>query len=65
MTSYVYTDVEVRLTGRKAARTVSKKVHELVEVTPVDEDNGTWKKFVPMGALFEITDADPIMSSLT
>jgi len=55
MKTYVYTDTEVRLTGRTAKRKgPGGKEQELVEITPSDEDNGTWKKWVPMSVLFEI-----------
>lgn len=58
MTAYVLQDAEVKLTGRTAVRTVAGRTNELVEVTPVDPDNGTWKKWVMRGALFEIKEAD-------
>jgi hypothetical protein len=58
--SYVYGDLEVKLTGRVATRTVENKykpegggVKELVEITPVDPDI-TWKKFVTKSDLYEI-----------
>lgn len=55
MKTYVLNDTEVRLTGRTAKKPgIGGKETELVEVTPVDEDNGTWKKWVPMKTLFEI-----------
>ena len=53
--TYVLHDTEVKLTGRKASKKgLGAKTVELIEVTPVDENNGTWKKWVPMGTLFEI-----------
>lgn len=55
--SYVYQDTEVKLTGRKASKpavTPGGKSVTLIEITPLDEDNGTWKKWVPMSVLFEI-----------
>jgi hypothetical protein len=55
MQTYVLNDTEVKLTGRKATRNApGGKQQELVEVTPADEDNGTWKKWVPKSSLFEI-----------
>lgn len=55
MTTYVLQDTEVKLTGRTASKKgVGTKVNELVEVTPSDEDNGTWKKWVPLHTLFQI-----------
>lgn len=60
MTTYVLHDTEVKLTGRKASKKgVGTKVNELVEVTPSDEDNGTWKKWVPMNTLFQIEPPKP------
>lgn len=56
---FVMQDTEVRLTGRVAERKVGAKMQELVEVTPADEDNGTWKKWVPKSSLFEIKDKKP------
>jgi hypothetical protein len=53
--TYVYDGAEVKLTGRKAKKpNMAGTQFELVEVTPVDEDNGTWKKWVPRQGLFEI-----------
>jgi hypothetical protein len=55
----VLQDTEVKLTGRKASKKgVGTKVNELVEVTPADQDNGNWKKWVPMNTLFEINDQE-------
>jgi hypothetical protein len=55
MSTYVLNDTEVKLTGRTASRSVpGGKQQELVEVTPAEEDNGTWKKWVPKSTLFQI-----------
>jgi hypothetical protein len=55
MQTFILQDLEVRLTGRTASRKgPGLKVQELVEVTPVDEDQGSWKKWVPRATLFEI-----------
>lgn len=55
MQTYVLNDTEVKLTGRVAKRAgPGNKQQELVEVTPAEEDNGTWKKWVPRSTLFEI-----------
>lgn len=58
--SFVYEGVEVKKTGRKASRqgTGSRTV-EMVEITPVNDYDGTWKKWVAPGALFIILEADP------
>lgn len=54
-TNYVYENTEVKLTGRKASKTLrSNKVDELFEITPVDTLIGTWKKWVRMAELFEV-----------
>lgn len=58
MKTYVLHDTEVKLTGRRASKKgVGTKTNELVEVTPFEEDNGNWKKWVPMNTLFEINPA--------
>jgi hypothetical protein len=59
MSNFVLADVEVKLTGRKASRPLAGgKSQELVEVTPTDENNGDWKKWVPRASLFEIQESD-------
>lgn len=63
MSTFVMNDTEVKLTGRTAARTMSAtKSQELVEVTPADEQNGTWKKWVPRSSLFEIKDSPTVLT---
>jgi hypothetical protein len=54
--TFVLSDQEVKLTGRKASRVVGAKTQELVEVTPIDPDQGTWKKWVPLSSLFKVND---------
>lgn len=55
MDTFVLSDQEVKLTGRKAVRAgAGGKPQELVEVTPVHEDQGTWKKWIPMSTLFKV-----------
>ncbi len=55
--NYVYNDIEVKLTGRKASKPgVGGKVSVLHEITPADENNGDWKKWVPMQVLFQIEE---------
>jgi hypothetical protein len=62
MKTYVLNDTEVKLTGRVAKRPApGGKMQELVEVTPSDEDNGTWKKWVPRSTLFEIQESNPLI----
>ena len=52
--TYVMGDAEVKLTGRTASRQVGAKQQELVEVTPIDENQGTWKKWTPLSSLFKV-----------
>lgn len=52
---YVYDNVEVVKTGRTAKKALrSGKVDELVEITPVESMDGTWKKWVRDVELFEV-----------
>ena len=61
--SHVYDGVEVRKTGRVAEKQVQLpggrgRVLQLIEITPVEDEDG-WKKWVAPEALFEIVvDAD-------
>jgi hypothetical protein len=66
MTSYVHENTEVVLTGRRAEREVGgrgrrtePRIDELVEITPADKEDGSWKKFVRMTDLYKITDKQP------
>jgi hypothetical protein len=53
--TYVFENVEVRKTGRKAENKLrSGKVDELVEVTPIDGTTGSWRKWVREEILFEV-----------
>ena len=54
---YVLNDLEVKLTGRRATRAVGAKISELVEVTPANELDGTFKKWVLLVSLFKIVEA--------
>lgn len=57
MDTYIFEETEVKLTGRKAARpTASGKQVELVEITPVNEYDGTWKKWTSMNVLYKVQD---------
>jgi hypothetical protein len=53
--TFVHGDIEVKKTGREAEQTLpgGKKL-VLVEITPVSDYDGTWKKWVKPGALFSI-----------
>lgn len=53
--TYVYEQVEVRKTGRKAERKLkSGRVDSVIEITPTDSTYGTWKKWVTEETLFEV-----------
>lgn len=56
--TYVHDGIEVKLTGRKATRTIgitsNKKVLELVEIQPLETILG--KQWVKMDQLYEIEE---------
>ncbi len=52
--TYVYQDSEVKLTGRVAQRAVGNKMQEVVEITPANIDDGSWKRWVPLSSLFKV-----------
>ena len=59
--TFVHGDIEVKRTGRVAQKMVGKVTGntppvELVEITPVNEYDGTWKKWVNPGSLFRVVD---------
>lgn len=54
--TYVLNDIEVKKTGRIATREAMGRKQELIEVTPASEQDGTWKKWVPLSTLFEIKE---------
>jgi hypothetical protein len=59
MTTYVFENAEVQKTGRVADRKLkSGKIDHLVEITPVDENVGKWKKWVREAELFEVKDKE-------
>ena len=61
--TYVHDGVEIKLTGREArkesrrrtTRGTIPRVEILVEITPVDVESGTWKKWVKKEELYEIS----------
>lgn len=56
--TYVHSDVEVKKTGRQASRPLpGGKEMILVEVTPINDYDGTWKKFVNPSSLLTITES--------
>jgi hypothetical protein len=57
--TYVFENVEVRLTGRIAKKpsTVNNKIILIqYEVTPADEEGITWKKWAKESDLFTISE---------
>lgn len=57
---YVYDNVEVRLTRRKASKKLkSGTINELVEITPLNPVSlsSAWTKWVKMTDLFEIENS--------
>ncbi len=57
--SFVYEGVEVKKTGRIASRQgAGARMVEVVEITPVNDYDGTWKKWVAPGALFVIQETN-------
>lgn len=57
--TYVYDNVEVKLTGRKAQKTLpSGKSDVQLEITPVHTISGSWKKWVREKDLFEIVNQE-------
>lgn len=58
--TYVYDDIEVKLTGRVATKEVKTipnkppRILKLVEITPTQDFD--WKKWVPLENLYEIKD---------
>lgn len=56
--TYVYGEVEVKMTGRTATRPLPGGKEMVVnEITPADENDGTWKKWVMPNALLTIKQA--------
>ena len=56
--TYVYQDGEVKLTGRVARRPgPGSKVQELVEITPANPDDGSWKRWIPMSTLYKVQNS--------
>lgn len=57
MEKFVHGEVEVRKTGRTAQKPApGGKVMILAEITPVNEYDGLWKKWVNPAALFAIVE---------
>lgn len=62
--SFVHDGIEVILTGRIASRGVKGRrgnkdiKDELVEITPKDNEIGSWKKFVREKELYILSDGE-------
>jgi hypothetical protein len=55
METFVHGDIEVKKTGRTAEKPMpGGKKSVLVEITPVNDYDGTWKKWVSPSSLFFI-----------
>ena len=52
--AYVYDGQEVKMTGRQAKKEGVAKEHLLYEITPVDELQGGWKRWVRITDLYSI-----------
>lgn len=66
-TQYVYNGQVVKMTGRKArkdeaATTTTRRrtttADELFEITPINSEDGSWKKWVRMNELYTIVDGE-------
>jgi hypothetical protein len=56
--TYVHGETEVKKTGRVATKPMmGNRVLEMVEITPVNDYDGNWKKFVNPTSLLTIVDA--------
>jgi hypothetical protein len=57
METFVHGEVEVKKTGRTAQKPApGGKIMVLAEITPVNDYDGNWKKWVNPQALFTIID---------
>lgn len=57
MSSFVFENIEVIMTGRKASRVLSSnKCETLVEITPKNDKDGLWHKWVPERVLFVVEE---------
>lgn len=66
--TYIYDNTEVVKTGRKAIKEKEQKQKRsvrtppsqdiLFEITPADQENGSWKKWVRQVDLYEIIDTE-------
>lgn len=62
--TYIFNDTEVKLTGRIAEKAIpvivrnkenkKPKISTLYEITPLDKELGSWKKWIRLVDLYEI-----------
>jgi len=62
--TYVFGEIEVKKTGRTAKKQMPGTRAPLVveEITPVNDYDGTWKKWVQPSALFTIDPSEETKS---
>lgn len=55
---YIYNELEVVLTGRTAIKRVGLRGRQdiLYEIEPLNKEDGSFKKWIRMGELYEITE---------
>ena len=64
MTSYIYNDVEVKLTGRTATkpqkerRSSTNNPKQLLEITNIDQTIEIWKKWVAVEEMYIIDETN-------
>ena len=61
-TTYLLNNIEVKPTGRKAKKEIKRRIGEatskvLHEVTPVDQELGSWKQWVSLDELFVVQES--------
>lgn len=62
METYVHEGIEVGLTGRTAKKEATRRttrgkvpsIDILVEITPIDKETGSWKKWIKKEELYKI-----------
>ena len=65
MTTYIYDNIEVVLTGRSASKkqkerrtSTNSTPKQLLEITPVDQTIDDWKKWVSLEDMYIIDEDD-------
>jgi hypothetical protein len=54
--NFVFNGIEVKLTGRRAQKTLRNNTEILFEIQPADPDEGCWKRWVRQVELYEIQE---------